>query len=155
MCFVLGLKFSELLSVMAAMLSCPIWLGLGGVMPNPSRSLLRYTISLAASSRASQLLDCTLHPDRRWWRVILYIPDVLCIPYIRVVPPGMGRRPPACWREPGPGCARLFSPRRGRERSHRAAPKAPRKLVELTISCLLSGLHSRSVNGKRTLAPIS
>jgi hypothetical protein len=44
----------------------------------------------------SQLLDCTLHPDRWWWRLLSYIPDVLYILYIRVVPPGMGMAGPAC-----------------------------------------------------------
>jgi hypothetical protein len=41
-----------------------------------------------------QLLDCTLHPDRCVLRLLLYIPDVLCILYIRVVPPGIGEETP-------------------------------------------------------------
>jgi hypothetical protein len=65
------------------------------------------------SKTATQLLDCTLHPDRWWWRLLLYIPDVLYILYIRVVPPDMGMGGTVCWRGPGPGCTLLFPPRRG------------------------------------------
>jgi hypothetical protein len=74
----------------------------------------------------AQLLDCFLHPDRCVWRLLLYIPDVLCTPYIRVVPPGMGRRPHACWRGPRScGCTLPFPPRRTRERSQQ--PPKPRQ----------------------------
>jgi hypothetical protein len=55
--------------------------------------------------------------------ITFYIPDVLYILYIRVVPPGMGMGGPACWRGPGPGCTLLFPPRRGRQRSRGSAKK--------------------------------
>jgi hypothetical protein len=74
----------------------------GGAEKRPSAITLQNSSTFFSAAlrpiqqQFTQPLVCTtLHPDRCVWRLLLYIPDVLCIPYIRDVHPGMGRRPPA------------------------------------------------------------
>ena len=88
-----------------------------------------------ASGWAQLLLDCTLHPDRWWWRLLLYIPDVLYILYIRVVPPGMGMGP----RYAGGGLVRVvrsfFRPARPQKRLGKARTPTPAASILADFVC--------------------
>jgi hypothetical protein len=76
-----------------------------------------------------------------------YIPDVVCILCIRVVPPGMGIGGPVCWRGPAPGCTQIFPPRPPPKAAGEAQTPTPgwqisRKSIALDLQAIALDLQA-------------